>query len=40
MARSTIAPGKAALLVLLLLVAGAVGSVAVALLLRAIVHTV
>lgn len=40
MARSTIAPGKAALLVLLLLAVGAVGSVAGALLLRAIAHTV
>jgi LPS O-antigen subunit length determinant protein (WzzB/FepE family) len=40
MARTRIEPGKAAVLIVLLLAAGAVGSVAVALLLRAIAHTV
>jgi hypothetical protein len=40
MAGSPIGPGKAALLVLLLLVVGAVGSVAVALVLRSIAPTV
>lgn len=40
MARSTIGLGKAALLVLLLLVIGAIGSVVVALLLRSIAPTV